>query len=157
MPVWASHKGPPLSFSFSLSVVTLVRYYFLPAHVCAGACWCCVLLLGPLSLVHVWYSLDSSTSSRSASRVKESMNRLHHHVSSMVSIRHNDGFDSLSNNLGRIPNLARTVASKSIIFCFVFYYSLVDEFSTYGGLAFSTNLINVFVRIWITDQTYYRF
>jgi hypothetical protein len=70
--------------------------------------------------------------------VKELTNRLHHHVSSMVSIRHNDGFDSLSNNLGRIPNLARTVASKSIIFCFIFYCSLVDEFSTYGGLAFST-------------------
>jgi hypothetical protein len=107
--------------------------------------------------VHVWYSLDSSTSSRSASGVKKLMNMLHHHVSSMLSIRHKDGFDSLSNNLGRIPNLARTVASKSIIFCFVFYYSLVDEFSTCGGLAFSTNLINVFVRIWITDQTYYRF
>ena len=40
---------------------------------------------------------------------------------------------------------------------FIFYCSLVDEFSTYGGLAFSTNLINVFLMIWITDQTYYHF
>ena len=65
MPVRASHKGPPLYFSFSFSVVTLVRYYDLPAHLQRT---CCVLLLGPLirlmSLVrvHVWYSLDSSTS-----------------------------------------------------------------------------------------------
>ena len=88
------------------------------------------------------------------------LNRLHHHVSSMVSIRHNEGFDSLATGESEVRNPTQIIAEqirKSIIYCFVFYCSLVDEFSTYGGLAFSTNLINVFVRIWITDQTYYRF
>ena len=55
--------------------------------------------------------------------VKELTNRLHHHVSSMVSIRHNDGFDSLSNNLGRIPNLAR--AGREQIHYILFYFLLL--------------------------------
>ena len=55
--------------------------------------------------------------------VKELMNRLHHHVSSNVSIRHNDGFDSLSNNLGRIPNLAR--AGREQIHYILFYFLLL--------------------------------
>ena len=86
------------------------------------------------------------------------MNRLHHpmchpcarYVITMDSIR------SAIIRVGFLTSLAPAV-SKSIIFCFIFFCSLVDEFSTYGGLAFSTILINVFVRIWITDQTYYHF
>jgi hypothetical protein len=55
--------------------------------------------------------------------VKELTNRLHHHVSSMVSIRHNEGFDSLSNNLGRIPNLPR--AAREQIHYILFYFLLL--------------------------------
>jgi hypothetical protein len=44
-------------------------------------------------------------------------------MSSMVSIRHNDGFDSPSNNLGRIPNLAR--AGREQIHYILFYFLLL--------------------------------
>ena len=60
---------------------------------------------------------------RRVQELRALLNRLHHHVSSMVSIRHNEGFDSLSNNLGRIPNLAR--AGREQIHYILFYFLLL--------------------------------
>jgi hypothetical protein len=56
------------------------------------------------------------------------LNMLHHHVSSMVSIRHTDGFDSLARPVrARFEIRPKLFLSESIVFCFVFYCSLVDK------------------------------
>jgi hypothetical protein len=49
--------------------------------------------------------------------------RLMYNLTGMLSIRHNEGFDSLSNNLGRIPNLAR--AGLEQIHYILFYFLLL--------------------------------